>query len=154
MFSDAQYQWYLIHFFLLFSLVPTSEVAIYGQFPAHNSATGVAVFPQSAVILNIGGHYSTTTGRYTCYYPGIYVFSLNLYKGSRASGEVYCDIRKNGSNVALANVPNEGVYGYYESSASTVLRLARGDTVDVGSCNNPSNIHKYTSFIGFLLKAD
>ena len=141
-------------FYLLFTLDPKSAFAIRGgAIPTYNSSTGVAVFPQSAVKLNIGGHYSTTTGKYTCHYPGIYVFSLNLYKQSRASA-VFCWIRKNGSVVALANVPSESEGGYYESSASTVLRLARGDTVDVGSCYNPSNIHQYTSFIGFLLKAD
>ena len=148
-FSDTPYQWSLIIFFLLFSLVPISAFAIYGAYPTYSS-TGVAVF--SSVKLNIGGHYSTTTGKYICHFPGIYVFSLNLYKKSGAS-TIYCDIRKNGSGVAHASVPSQSS-GYYESSASTVLRLARGDTVDVGSCGNPSNIDNYTSFIGFLLKAD
>ena len=148
--SDAKCQCYLIHFFLLFYLDPTSAFAIYGVYPTYSS-TGVAVF--SSVKLNIGGHYSTTTGKYTCYYSGIYVFSLNLYKKSGTSA-VTCRIRKNGSTVAYAYVPSESESGYYESSTSTVHRLARGDTVDVGGCTNPSNIDSYTSFTGFLLKAD
>ena len=140
-------------FYLLFTLDPTSAFATWGGTPTYNSSTKVLVFPQSSVQLNIGGHYNTTTGKYTCHYPGIYVFSLNLYKKSGA-GQVYCWIRKNGSSFAIARVPSESEHGYYESSASTVLRLARGDTVDVGSCKNPSIIYNYTSFIGFLLKAD
>ena len=140
-------------FYLLFTLDPTSAFAIYGDYPTYNSSTGVVVFPQSAVNLNIGGHYSMATGKYTCDYPGIYVLSINLYKKYGAS-DVSCYIRKNGSGVAYAYVPSESKSGFYESSASTVLRLARGDTVDVGSCLNPSYIDSYTSFIGFLLKAD
>ena len=135
--------------FLLFPLVPISAFAVFGVYPTYNSSTEVAVFEFAT--LNIGYHYSTTTGKYTCYYPGIYVFSLNLYKKTGAN-RVYCYIRKNGSVFAMAIVQSESEYG--ESSASTVLRLARGDTVDVGSCLNPSFINSHTSFIGFLLKAD
>ena len=138
-------------FFLYFSLDPTSAFAVYGATPTNKSPT--VVFPPSAVKLNIGGHYNTTTGKYTCHYQGIYVFSLNLYKKSTAN-YVYCYIRKNGSVHAVARVASDSEYGFYESSASTVLRLTRGDTVDVGSCSNPGNIDGRTSFIGFLLKAD
>ena len=81
------------------------------------------------------------------------MFSLNLYKGSGRSG-VNCAIRKSGVDVAYANVPTNGESGWYGSYASTVLHLNRGDTVYVGDCSNPGNILNYTSFIGFLLKAD
>ena len=79
------------------------------------------------------------------------MFSLNLYKKSRAS-KAYCFIRKNGSVVVIAYSENQ--IDFYESSSSTILHLNRGDTVDVGSCYNPDAIHSYTSFTGFLLKAD
>ena len=81
------------------------------------------------------------------------MFSLNLYKKSGAS-RVYCYIRKNNSLYAKADVPSESELGYYESSASTIFHLNRGDTVYVGNCSNPDGIHSYTSFTGFLLKAD
>ena len=136
---------------LIFVSDPMSAFAIYGYSPTYNSSSGVAVFPVTK--LNIGNHYSTSTGKFTCYYPGVYVFSLNLYKKSAAS-RVYCYIRKNGSNVARAEVPSESEFGYYESSASTILHLNRGDTVDVGSCYHADDIHWFTSFTGFLLKAD
>ena len=110
-------------------------------------------FPSAGVKTNIGGHFNTTTGQFTCQYPGIYVFSLNLYKRTGAS-RAYCYIRRNGGGVARAVVPAESNSNYYESSASTVLHLDRGDTVDVGNCNSVSDIGSYTSFIGFLLKAD
>ena len=140
-------------FYLRFTLDPTSAFAIWSGRPTYNSSTGVVVFPQYYVLLNIGDHYNTTTGKYTCHYPGIYVFSLNLYKKTGTSG-VTCWIRKNGSTKAAATVPSESGFGLYESSASTVLHLAFNDTVYVGSCSNPGNIASYTTFIGFLLKAD
>ena len=128
-----------------------SAFAISGTTPTYNSSSGVAVFPYTE--LNIGNHYSTITGQYTCYYPGVYVFSLNLYKKSGAS-RVSCTIRKNGVGYVIASVPSESVLGYYESSASTILHLNRGDTVDVGNCYNPDHISGASSFTGFLLKAD
>ena len=136
---------------MLFVSDPMSAFAIYGPTPTYNSSSGVAVFRSTR--LNIGNHYSTVTGQYTCYYPGVYVFSLNLYKKSRSSF-VYCYIRKNDIVYAYAEVPGESKNGYYESSGSTILHLNRGDTVDVGSCYNADDIDDYTSFTGFLLKAD
>ena len=136
---------------MLFVSDPMSAFAIVIRTPTYNSSSGVAVFPSTN--LNIGNHYSTVTGQYTCYYPGVYVLSLNLYKKSGAS-KLYCYIRKNRGGVAIANVPSESEFGYYESSTSTIFHLDRGDTVDVGSCYNPDYILYYTSFTGFLLKAD
>ena len=127
-----------------------SAFAIFGQYPTQGTS-GAITFP--SVKTNIGGHYNIATGQFTCQYPGIYVFSLNLYKKSGAS-KTYCYIRRNGGGVARADVPAESKFGYYESSGSTVLHLDRGDKVDVGGCNSVNDIDSYTSFIGFLLKAD
>ena len=128
-----------------------SAFAIHGTTPTYNSSSRVVVF--SSTRLNIGNHYSTSTGKFTCYYPGVYVFSLNLYKKTGAS-RVYCYIRKNNSWYAKADVPSESQSGFYESSASTIFHLNRGDTVDVGTCSNADDIDNATSFTGFLLKAD
>ena len=117
----------------------------------YNSSTGVLIFQSTRT--NIGNHYDTTTGQFTAQYAGIYVFILNLYTGSTADG-MSCDIRKNGSGVAYAEVPAESEFGLYQSSGSTVLHLDPGDTVDVGDCYNPSGISDWTSFNGFLLQAD
>ena len=81
------------------------------------------------------------------------MFILNLYKDSRAD-YVYCFIRINGRGGVIARVPAESEYGYYESSASTVVYLNPGDKVDVGNCGSPSEINHRTSFIGFLLQPD
>ena len=128
-----------------------SAFAIYRVWPTYNSSTDVLIFPSTSI--NLGNHYDTTTGQFIAQYAGMYVFILNLYKGTRA-GSVWCYIRKNGSNIALAYVPAESESGRYESSGSTVVHLDPGDKVDVGSCYNPGYIFYYTSFIGFLLHAD
>ena len=129
-----------------------SAFAIYGVEPIQTSA-GVMTVPSRGVVTNIGQHYSPVTGEYTAPYPGIYVFVLNIYKESTASSSVYCYIRRNGHNVALANVPTS-TSGYHEGSAATVLHLSRGDKVYVGGCSSVDDLDDWTSFIGFLLKSD
>ena len=108
---------------------------------------------------NIGSHYNTSTGVFTCQYQGLYNFELHILK---AGGKdwVYCHIRKNGSNVVRAmtdpDISSDG--GYYSATNSVVLHLVHGDTVDVGSCTDISNFMSTTnydtSFSGFLLKPD
>ena len=128
-----------------------SAFAIYWGNPLlYDSSTDRLTF--SSTRINIGNHYNTTTGQFTCQYAGIYVFMLNLYKDNGA-GRVWCHIRINGYNLVLANVPAESGYGWYESSGSTVLYLDPGDKVDVGSCRGANEIDIRTSFIGFLLQA-
>ena len=130
-----------------------SAFVIYGEYP-HSVDPSTSAVQFTGVQLNIGNHYNTATGQFTCVYPGLYVFSLNLYKISQHS-KVYCHIRKNGSNLVIADVPSETTKaGEYESSASTITHLSRGDKIDVGDCNNVNSIDSWTSFTGFLLKAD
>ena len=128
-----------------------SAFAIYGPRQTYISSTKVLVFPSTRT--NIGDHYDTTKGQFTAQYAGIYVFILNLYKGS-GGDTIWCYIRKNRNNVVLAYVPEESNAGYYESSASTVVHLNPGDKVDVGDCGHRSDIAGHTSFSGFLLQAD
>ena len=109
-------------------------------------------------ISNIGGHYSTYTGIFTCKYPGVYVFALHVMT-DRQSTYAQCFIRKNGYNVVPAWIdPDNGARdGYYGSSNSVVLHLVYGDKVNVALSSPLANIHtswRDTSFSGFLLKAD
>ena len=72
-----------------------------------------------------------------------------MFTGSLAV-DVWCYIQKNG----VSNVLNDCPSGVYESPVSTVVHLDSGDIVDVGDCGNPCSIKNYSTFIGFLLKAD
>ena len=44
--------------------------------------------------------------------------------------------------------------GLYESSNSVILHLDRGDRIDLGSCTKANTMYYWTSFSGFLLRAD
>ena len=111
------------------------------------------------VITNIGGNYDTTTGVFTCQYPGLYVFALHLVK-LYDRDSVWCAIRKNGSYlVYVFSDPDAASDGSYSGGTnSVVVHLVRGDRVDIGDCSSIANIyvhnHGETSFSGFLLKAD
>ena len=119
--------------------------------------TGVLRF--TSVKSYIGSGYSSTTGAFTCRHPGLYYFSLSLIKRRDSSepDQVYCYIRKNSSSLIRTKIdPNDKYadYGSYGTSVSLVVRLAAGDRVDVGGCSGAETIDGYSTFSGFLLKAD
>ena len=108
------------------------------------------------VYTNIGGQYSTTTGVFTCQYPGLYAFALTLLKEG-GYDRAYCWIRKNRSNIFIAytDPDSNSDDGMYSATNSVVLHLVQGDTVDVGGCSPIANIYTYYStFSGILIKAD
>ena len=100
---------------------------------------------------NIGGHYNESTGQFVCKYPGVYVFSLNLYREDDGLSS-HCDIRRNGEAMAFAYAPY--TEGYHEGSATIVLHLNYEDIVDVGRCRSVDYIAGWTNFHGFLLYPD
>ena len=106
-----------------------------------------------------GSEYSTSTGIFTCRYPGLYFFSLSLIK-RRDSDEpdyVYCYIKMNGVNKIRTYIdPNDHYadHGSYGTSTSLVIRLAYGDRVNVGGCSAQDTIDQYSTFSGFLLKPE
>ena len=110
------------------------------------------------VVTNIGGDYNTSTGKFTCQYSGIYAFTLHILKFA-GTDLVQCSIRKNQSTVVITHSNPQGPSeaGYLSSTNSAVVHLARGDEVDVGGCTAFNTIYyknTFTSFSGFLLKAD
>ena len=128
------------------------------------SVSGAAAGPASGfirfthVLTNIGGHYNTTTGVFTCQYSGLYAFTLNIMK-QRGRDYASCFIRKNGSDIFTAWIdPDSNSDGGWNSATnSVVLHLVHGDIVDVVGGSPIANIHTNTdtsSFSGFLIKAD
>ena len=68
-------------------------------------------------------------------------------------GRAFCFIRKNGmETAAYAEVAVDGSKD--QSSTSVILQLDRGDVVDVGSCSGTNNISSFSTFNGFLLRAN
>ena len=113
----------------------------------------------TTAVTNIGSHYDTSTGQFTCEYPGIYVFTVHIHKDN-PHVEAKCYIRQNGSRKVFAYAwPNSSgsERGVHESSNTVVLHLSHNDNVDVGECSNADSMDGHgptTSFTGFLLKAD
>ena len=109
------------------------------------------------VITNVGGQYSTSTGIFTCKYPGMYFFALHIMKDIRKS-VVACSIRKNQIDFLEVLSSPASSTGYDTSSNSVVIHLNRGDQVDVGTCSYIDAMFDgstgMTSFSGFLLTAD
>ena len=70
-------------------------------------------------ITNIGGHFDRPTGRFTCRYSGIYLFSLNLQK-HESEPKTFCYIYENGVLQAGTN-SNPGTTGGWIGSSNTVL---------------------------------
>ena len=119
--------------------------------------SGVVRF--SYIKSNIGSRYSSSTGQFTCDYPGLYYFSVSLIKlrtDHSNADMVNCYIRKNSLNLINTKTDprdDDTDNGSYETSAFLVIHLSSGDTVDVGGCSS-TKLESQSSFTGFLLKTD
>ena len=121
-------------------------------YPADGPTSGTIRL--TTVITNIGGHYDTSTGQFTCGYPGVYVLSLHIYKHP-SYNRAYCNIRKNKTDVIHTySNPYGNNHEVTGSSNSVILHLKQGDTVDLGDCTSASTMWDWTSFSGFLLTSD
>ena len=133
--------------FFIFPVYPSA-------FTVRNQVEGptIGTIKFNNVVTNTGEHFKTSTGQYICEYPGIYVFTLHIYLQS-CNNLAYCYIRKNSINTIRAYLDPYGC-SYDEASNSAVLHLSRGDKVDIGGCSSVGSMSGWTSFSGFLLKAD
>jgi hypothetical protein len=115
------------------------------MFSAQRSSgvTAPAVIPFDTIVTNVGGHYSTSTGRFTSPVAGIFLF-YTTYTLDRTTntGDIYCDIRKNGS-IFLRVYTNghSDASAHPTQSGEIILPMAIGDYVDVYYANGPSGIH-------------
>ena len=109
------------------------------------------------IVTDIANHYDTSTGIFTCVYPGIYLFELHVLK-ARDTVHVSCKIRKNQSGLVIAHSNPEGdnEFGYYSGSTSVVLHLDHGDCIDVYCDSGVSSMlgSQYDVFSGVLIQAD
>jgi hypothetical protein len=106
-------------------------------------------FLLNTVILNNGGHYSTSTGVFTAPVSGLYYFSLTGFTENNTSGSSNIGIRRNGVQI-VRTFTNEAVNTYRPFAVQCTLSLSTNDTVrpfsniDLHSNQNPV-------FTGYLL---
>ena len=122
------------------------------------------VIAASTADINIGGHYNTSTYKFTAPVAGVYQFSAVVYirnNGGSASDSGtygYIKLQKNDSNIAAM----EAIHGYLNNgdadqtdSISGLVQLAVNDTVRLVLQSAGGGTSSYygsnTSFHGFLV---
>ena len=101
-------------------------------------------------VTNIGQHYNTSTGVFTCPVSGYYVFDVHIMGQVDKNAEVV--IRHNGANLAWAFADDK--YDYQSGSLYVNIVLKTGDTVEVASYTTSFFNHgggKFTTFSGHLI---
>jgi len=94
----------------------------------NTAASGVQIF--ATVETNIGGHFSSSTGKFTAPVSGMYHFSGTVL--SRGSGHIRLDFQKNGSTIRQTE--NTRAYSGYATVTSTLsVYLSANDYVNVHS---------------------
>ena len=109
---------------------------------------------------NPGGHYSTSTGIYTCPVSGVYFFQFSIYgyfirdvEAAVASAA----LMKNGNHLAevvMFNFASEGIHNTL--SNAMVMQCNAGEIVWVRSVHDNTRLHNWPAlnrFSGFLISS-
>jgi hypothetical protein len=116
---------------------------------------GTAIFP--TIIQNYGNGYDKSTGKFTCKYPGIYMFSFQISRSQTYTGSMYCKIFLNDLLIVGARgVSDSDVDDGLSISVSGTFHLNRNDEVYVGSCVGIDKAYNDydSSFTGVLIVPD
>jgi len=116
----------------------------------------------TAIHINVGSHFSTSTGKFTAPVTGMYQFTVNLATTSSASATQYWSAEiytqaSGGSALRVLGGWNEHTAGYQRTEATYTRYLTAGTTVWPAMENATnitllgSNPGVYSRFDGFLI---
>ena len=128
------------------------------------SAGAVVLFNtvNSSGHFNIGGHYDTSNGRFTCPVAGRYYIKAIIIYGGLSNGQDMADsfkIKKNGVNQTYSSRRSEyvdgttGNAGYFVDHADIIINASASQYIEVTVGRN-LQIHgnsNYTMFMGYLI---
>ena len=117
------------------------------------NAAGVVVF--DTAVINQGGHYNTSNGRFTAPISGIYVFSVALLSDHDGTDAYFgTDLLVNGASYAKVQNRTE-LDNDFTGSFTTVVSLSATDYVQVSNgvptYGTSAATSNFSHFSGFLL---
>ena len=114
------------------------------QIVVYNDVSGTGCFNQ-------GGHYDTSTGKFTAPVDGIYSFAAQFYSNNQVSANMYIEV--NDVQIASSQVNGTDDQSAYEGIEMAVtLKLDAGDTVHIESSSNGYHQNSaYSYFCGHLV---
>ena len=120
-----------------------------------NFATG-QVLNWQTVEYDRGSNFNNSNNRFTAPVAGFYHFSLIVFTNRTTStGDVYWDLRKNGSNIWRNYIGKDGGSNVHvQAQGSTQVYLAANDYIDVyytASLNTMDNSALHNRFSGYLI---
>ena len=142
----------------LFLSPPDPQIGFTASIPHKTQTSGHIGF--FSVSSNVGGDFDATSGEFVCTRPGVYFFDVNLlaYIGvstnwTYASCSIYHNDKVLSHAMVQPEVPrNQSVF--YPATGSAYVHLSTGDKVYLGGCTVADSMNGYSSFTGYLVKAD
>ena len=129
------------------------SVSGWRDYTAHGGATDMV---WGATRFNIGGHFSTSTGKFTVPIAGIYHFHCWAYV-SQAAHKNYLYLNKNGSDIQSTLMDNDAdnetaqVSGLVQCAVNDLIHMKYQCTTDTSNNVYSGASEAWTGFEGYLI---